>query len=267
MNRPQIDSGDGFDEAIVAVQRVIREGGTVRADREFVINEVPVALVFNGLPHAVMMATPSDIEDYALGFSIAEGVVDKPQHVLDIDIGEISANGVEAKIRITNGAFHRLRQYRRNLAGSSSCGLCGQESLDEVLRPLPVREPVDLPTSTSISNALEQIRDLQQIRKATAAAHAAAWCSPQGEIIAVREDVGRHNALDKLIGWRRGRPIPGFVLVSSRASFELVRKSVMADLKVLVAVSAPTSLAIKAALDGGLRLVAFANMDRQGIYA
>lgn len=253
--------------AFVGVQRVIREGKTLREDVESVINEVPVALVFNGMSYAVMMATPTDLEDYAFGFSVAEGIVDAPQHVLDIDIGELSTNGVEVRIRITNGAFQRLRQHRRNLAGNSSCGLCGQESLSEVLRPLPIREPVDLPTSAAINNALGKMRDLQKIGKATAAAHAAAWCSPEGEIIALREDVGRHNALDKLIGWRKGRSIPGFVLVSSRASFELVRKSLIADLKVLVAVSAPTSFAVKAALDSGLRLVAFASVDRQVIYA
>ena len=241
---------------------------------DWVAQEVPVALVFNGVSHAVMLASPTDLEDFARGFAWSEGIVETPEQIYDINVTPLDG-GHEVRIEIASAAFMRLKEKRRNLAGRTGCGLCGTESLDQVLRPLPMVPDgrfmaVD---AAVIDQALQALVPFQRLQALTGAMHAAAWFSAEGELQLMREDVGRHNALDKLIGAglvaRRpdfGGFNPGFVLVTSRASMEMVQKTLAAGFAMLVAVSAPTSMAIDMAKRHGLTLVGFARPGRCSIY-
>lgn len=239
--------------------------------RDWIAEEVPVAMVYNGVSHAVMMASPCDLDDFALGFSLSEGIMQRPDQLFSVDIipGE---NGIEVAMHIAGDCYARLRQQRRNLAGRTGCGLCGTESLAQVVRtPEPVTARM-LPTDEAIQAALQNLKNHQPLQLQTGATHGAAWCNDQGDILQAREDVGRHNALDKLIGARlreRGNTAfdEGFALISSRASFEMVQKSASAGIGTLVAVSAPTALAIREAKKSGMNLVGFARPGRHVIYA
>lgn len=231
--------------------------------------EAPVAIEVCGIGYAVMMATPSDLHDYALGFALAEGLADRPDDVRDIDIHRVEGGGgveggwilrIGLSPEMTDGAFARARKR----VSESSCGLCGVENIEQVLRPLP---PITSRIATSrvaISRALSQLKDHQPIGRATGAVHAAALCAPDGGIVRVREDVGRHNALDKLIGALAAEgiaPSAGFILLTARCSYELVEKTVRAGCPMLVTISAPTSLAIERASGAGLTLVTLARAD------
>jgi FdhD protein len=237
-------------------------------DSDTVIRETPVALVYNGISHAVMMATPVALPDLALGFSLSEGILDRPEQLLGLDVIQRD-KGVELAMEITGAAFAGLKERRRNLAGPTGCGLCGLESLEQLLPP---PQPVASATRTShaaIQAALAAMRTQQALKAATGGVHAAAWCRPCGEIVLLREDVGRHNALDKLLGAmasaRSGED--GFVLVTSRASYEMVAKVAACRRAILVAVSAATDLAVEYALSAGVTLIAFAQPGRQVVYS
>ena len=246
----------------------------LRAGKKFsgidqVAEEVPVAMEFNGISHAVMLATPCDLEDFALGFALSEGIVATAAHLYDIEVVE-SAEGITLRQEVSSESFGRLKHYRRNLAGRTGCGLCGTESLAQALRPVQ-RVAHDFHIdATAISRGLEAIRTAQILHQATGAVHAAAWCNATGEIRMLREDVGRHNALDKLVGAlaRAGMPTDsGFALVTSRASYEMVQKAAAAGMAILVAISAPTALAINTALAANLALVGFAREHDIVVYA
>lgn len=229
--------------------------------------EVPVALVYNGISHAVMMATPADLEDFALGFSLSEGILQHPHELYDITIRTVD-DGILVELDISAQRHAELRQRRRNLTGRTGCGLCGTESLDQAIRELP---HVSAPriTDRAIQRALAELPSHQPLQKETGASHGAAWCDIEGTVLLAREDVGRHNALDKLIGAlsrSAQSPEAGFVLVSSRGSYEMVQKSCQAGIGCLVCVSAPTSLAIDQARQAGLTLVGFARPGRHVIY-
>jgi FdhD protein len=229
-----------------------------------VIEECPVALVYNGISHAVMMATPVDLEDFALGFSLSEGILSGPEQLLGVDIID-TEQGIEVRLDILTVAFETLKGRRRQLAGRSGCGLCGKESLGQALVPLP-ELPAALPISAAaITQAVSGLRGQQFLQQETGASHAAAWCSPGGDILLLREDVGRHNALDKLIGALRCKrscvaeeAAEGFVLITSRASYEMVAKCAVTGLGALVALSAATSMAVDAAVAANVSLVGFA---------
>jgi FdhD protein len=246
-------------------RRVIDATGD-RDDADAVVVEMPVSLAFNDISFAVMMATPTDLEDFIIGFAIGEGIVRHAQEIFDVDI-EPTTNGWVVNARISNEAAFRLKEHRRTMAGPSGCGLCGVESLEQIKREVRALPGVELPTANAISAATEAFRPLQLVAGKTSGAHAAAWCDYHGEIIALREDVGRHNALDKLIGWRAKADQHGFAMVSSRASFELVTKAATAGIAVLTAMSAPTSMAIQAAQQSNLTLIAFASRGRYAIYS
>lgn len=274
-NTPSISTADADNLPELAatrlVEREVRGDSGAILDSDWVIAELPVAISANGITQAVMMATPNALEDFGLGFALTEGIVERCRDVLDIEIsvtpdesGEVGS--VEVQLTIPNNHFQRLKERRRTLAGPSGCGLCGYDAIANAIRPLPVREPVALPKKEAIDRAVVALEQGQPLAGKTAAAHAAAWFSPDGNLVAVREDVGRHNALDKLIGWHAVNQQPGFVVVSSRASYELVSKAVTANLGVLVAVSAPTAQAITAAANSGLRLIAFSSEGRHVIY-
>lgn len=248
--------------------RRLAAGETV-ASLESLIEEVPVALVYNGISHAVMLATPADLADFALGFSLGEGILDDCSQLYDVEVAE-AANGIEVRLDIASERFHALKARRRTLAGRTGCGLCGVESLAAAVRhPAPVARRAPLPMA-SIHHALAALAAHQPLHQATGAAHAAAWADNAGTLVTVREDVGRHNALDKLVGAlarRRFDPASGFALVTSRASYEMVQKAASAGIAVLAAVSAPTAFAARLAEEAGLTLVAWVRAGRLTAYS
>jgi FdhD protein len=231
--------------------------------------EVPVAMVYNGVSHAVMLATPQDLDDFGLGFSLSEGILQHPKELYDINVTERS-QGVELQMTIASERFQQLKERRRNLAGRTGCGLCGAESLSEVFR-LPasprVHHEVLNVESASLLKAHRHMRDGQRLQKLTGATHACAWSSEDGNIGLVREDVGRHNALDKLIGALCKQNIQGgFIITTSRASYEMVQKVVMAGYQMLSAISAPTGLAVRMANDYRLTLLGFVRDNQYVVY-
>ncbi|MFT3820751.1 MAG: formate dehydrogenase accessory sulfurtransferase FdhD [Rubrivivax sp.] len=254
-------------EALAPLRSVAVRRWTSGSDAEaldWVCEEQPVSLQYDGIAHAVMMATPQDLEDFAVGFSLSEGIVDDRTELLDLDV-EPHARGHVVSMRLTARRRAALDGRRRLLAGRSGCGLCGVDSLERLdLRSRPVRARRGFDPAR-LAAAMVQLGRAQPLRELTGATHGAAWLSADGadgaEIVAPREDVGRHNALDKTIGAlvRQGLdPAGGALLVTSRASYELVLKSAAAGAGVLAAMSAPTALAIRSAHELGLTLVGFA---------
>lgn len=251
---------------VVSVER--RSYCRVDADLDWVADEVPVCLEYNGLAHAVMLATPSDLEDFALGFSLTEGVA-QPGEVLGMEI-EAQPQGITVRIDLAGRRFDQLKRRRRALAGRTGCGLCGAESLGQVLRDLPAVTAAATFQPVVLAGALSQLRAGQHLLGKTGATHAAGWMDATGRVVLAREDVGRHNALDKLIGALVGQRIDagtGAALVTSRASYEMVQKAASAGIGMLVAMSAPTLLAIQTAERLNITLVGFARQDRCVVYA
>lgn len=236
--------------------------------QDWVAEEVPVAISYNGISHAVMMATPLDLSDFALGFSLTEGIIQSAQQLYDCELHQ-HPEGMELRLQIPSRQQHQLQAHRRNLQGRTGCGLCGVESLQQVQRDIARLSAQPKVCDHAIQAALEQLPSWQPLRRATGACHGAAWCDSQGQIMLSREDVGRHNALDKLIGalaradFQRDN---GFALVSSRASFEMVQKAAAAGIGNLVAVSAPTALALDCAQRYGVNLIGFARPGRHCRY-
>lgn len=242
-----------------AVDRWPQDGQTT----DVLAAEVPVALEFNGISHAVMLATPQDLEAFALGFALTEGILDSAAQCYGIEVEPVQTDAVQGlavKLDIAASCFQRLKSQRRSLAGNTGCGLCGVESLAalgpslQVMPPQPWLAGLTVETLLRASHALP---DHQPLNRACGALHAAAWVSPEGELLAVMEDVGRHNALDKLLGQRaRDSRLqePGFVLMTSRASHELIRKCVRMGVGAMAAISAPTDFAVDIAARSGLQL-------------
>ena len=240
-----------------------------RDDRvDFVAEEVPVALTYNRHAHVVMMATPSDLEDFALGFSLSEGIVRDPSELLAVRVLERD-QGLEVAMTVSSEAQERLSRQRRNLAGRTGCGLCGAESIEQAMRrPEPVSNALRLPPS-AIQQAVEALDAGHPLQSRTGAVHCAGWFDLRRGLVHAREDVGRHNALDKLIGCLAlagFEKTTGFVVVSSRASYEMVYKASAVGSELLVAVSAPTALAITFAGQAGMTLVGFARPGRHNVY-
>ena len=233
-----------------------------------IASEVPVAFTYNRVSHVVMMATPTDLEDFAVGFSITEGLVGSVDDISAIRIIP-RQDGIELALTISENWFDRLSTRRRNMAGRTGCGLCGAENIEQALRaPKPVRCSLSL-SHSALQIAVSDLENHQPLQALTGASHGAAWCGADGTIIRLREDVGRHNALDKLIGslFQDGFDSgSGFVLVSSRASYEMVYKTAAAGIEIVMAVSAPTTMAVEFAQNSGLTLVGFARPGRHNIY-
>ncbi len=225
--------------------------------------EMPIAVEYNGIGYAVMMATPVDLEDFAIGFSLSERIVAAADDVQAIHAHE-TPQGIVLRITIAQDRMEPMLERVRVRVSESSCGLCGLENLEQVARPLPpIKAPIDV-APAAIFAALDALYDHQPLSKATGGAHAAAFCAPDGKILCVREDVGRHCALDKLIGalaTSGTSPATGFVLLSSRCSYELVEKTVIAGCPMLVTISTATSLAAERAKAAGLTLIALARRD------
>jgi formate dehydrogenase accessory protein FdhD len=236
---------------------------------DMVPEEVPVALSYNGISHVVMLASPTDLEDFALGFSLSEGILADPGELYDLEL-EIETRGVIVQMRIAEARFAELKNRRRALAGRTGCGLCGVESLGQVARalaPLPAGPAI---AAAALHRALAQLQQKQPLHASTGGVHAAAWADAAGDLLMVREDVGRHNALDKLIGALakdRCDPAAGFALVTSRASFEMVQKAASVGIPILAAVSAPTGYAIRLAQEVGLALAGFVRQGRYTVYS
>ena len=246
--------------------------GRLAPGLEVVADEVPVALSYNGISHAVMLASPRDLEDFALGFSLGERIVRDARDIYDIEV-EHTANGIVIEMRIASGALARLKQARRARLGKTGCGLCGVESLawfeDEAGDPPTAHATQAVFAHAALHRAMAAMAARQQLHHATGAVHAAGWAGPDGELLCVREDVGRHNALDKLVGAlaaARVESAGGFAVVTSRASFEMVQKAARAGFPVLAAISAPTALAVKLADQAGLSLAGFVRGGRHVLY-
>ena len=236
---------------------------------EVVVEEVAVALVYNGISHAVMMASPRDLEDFARGFSLTEGLVARPSEIYDIEVEEVG-RGIEVKLEIATQRMAALQERRRNLTGRTGCGLCGVDSLGAALRPVAALTGLAPVSRSAISRAMAALPEHQLLNKQSGAVHAAGWSDKDGTLLAVREDVGRHNALDKLAGAmaKAGTAAPGgFVVVTSRCSYEMVQKAAAIGAAAIAAVSAPTSLAIETAEQAGMPLVAFVRENRLTAYA
>jgi len=230
--------------------------------------EVPVALVYNGISHVVMMASPKDLSEFAIGFSLSEGIIDAPTEIYGMDVVP-SCNGLEVQIELSSRRFMGLKERRRALAGRTGCGVCGVEQLNDIgkpVTPLPFTQTFDL---TNLDRALRQLSSVQPVGQLTGCTHAAAWIASDGELIGGHEDVGRHVALDKLLGHRAREGADwqqGAALVSSRASYEMVQKSAMCGVEILFAVSAATTLAVEVAEHCNLTLVGFCKPGRATIY-
>jgi FdhD protein len=253
---------DGTDQ-----QTVTRfKSGTLECTTDLVAREVPVSLVYNGISHAVMMCTPCDLEEFAIGFSLTEGIVSGASDLFDIEV-EHQEDAAIIAVTIAQEAFVRMKQGRRALAVRTGCGVCGIESIELLdLHPRPVRDTNVAHTvkADAIERASREMPEWQYLMLRTGGVHAAAWCSINGVVLEVTEDVGRHNAIDKLIGRLVCKKLDltqGFVFLSSRASYELVRKIARVDIPMIATVSAPTSLAIRLAKEARARLLSFCRRD------
>ena len=275
---PVAAAGDAPDPPVASsVAAACWRDGVLEAGDELLAEEVPVAMVYNGISHAVMLASPQDLEDFAVGFSLAERIVRNERDIRDIDI-ETSAHGITLSMAIAPGAMARFRQTRRARTGQTGCGLCGIDSLAWFEREASLLDPRDggahavdgRLAPAALHRAMTALAAHQQLHHATGAAHAAGWADWDGAIGLVREDVGRHNALDKLIGAlaRAGTPgASGFVVVTSRASFEMVQKAARAGIAILAAVSAPTAMAVRTAERAGVTLAGFVRGARHVVYS
>ncbi len=253
-----------------------RAAAAVRVDEksasavvEQIAEESPIALVYNGVPHVVVMASPANLEDLALGFSLSEGVIESVAEVGGMEIVP-EQTGYSIYLSVPPERVEVIAQRRRNMTARTGCGVCGAETIEQAMRDVPKVADAQRITRQAIVDAMKQLPSLQALNAATGATHAAAWANLDGQLLLVREDVGRHNALDKLIGALATGNVDtaqGFVVVTSRASYEMVQKAAMAGIGLLAAVSAPTALAVRVAREAGVTLAGFVRGERCMVYA
>ncbi len=256
------------DEPLSMLDVLQWQNGEMVTTQDCLAEETPVALIYNGVSHAVMLATAQDLEDFALGFSLSEGIVQTASELYSVEV-QVQNNGIELHCEIASESFAQLKERRRTLAGKTGCGLCGAENLAQAMRYPARLKAQRYFDATAIVSGLQAIRSQQKLQQKTGATHASAYVQPDGTISLLREDVGRHNALDKLIGAlaKQGGDKTGFFITTSRASFEMVQKTASAGVGMLVAVSAPTGLAVRIAEECGLTLVGFARENRYVVYS
>jgi FdhD protein len=254
-----------------AVRREVERhrGDAVARVADAIAEEVPIAFIFNERPHAVMMATPQDLEDFALGFALSEAIIGDAAECEKVEIVPALA-GIELRVTIPAACAAKLEDRVRELTGRTGCGLCGAQTLEAAVRhPASVLEPAPI-HEDALRRALAALHGEQTINVATGATHAAAWAAPDGRLLAVREDVGRHNALDKLLGAISRAHVDvhaGFALLTSRASYEMVMKAATIGIGIVAAISAPTALAIALAQETNVTLIGFARPDGYSVYA
>jgi formate dehydrogenase accessory protein FdhD len=261
--------GLGYSQPVMP-RSLTRLDGNGSSDGEAVVaEEVPVSLVYNMRPHVVMMATPADLEDFAVGFTLTEGIVARTDEINRVEVVR-HAQGIEIQLDIAPSSADQLNNRGRSLIGRTGCGLCGVESIQDALRDLPAVSSKGRIPVTSLWRVEQDLPGQQTMNRETGSLHAAAWATFDGITEVVREDVGRHNALDKVIGAlaRGGRnPAEGFLVLTSRASYELVQKAVSVGVPLMAAVSRPTGLAIRLAESTGLTLVALLRGNSANVYA
>ena len=243
----------------IAVRRTARSGGVVRSGERIVPEEVPIAFSYGGTTHAVMMGTPGDLEDFAVGFTLTEGIVATREEIASIDVVE-GDQGIDVQVSLVEDVVAALSARRRSMAGPVGCGLCGIESIEQAVRKVPDVSATPMTIShRDVVEAVSLLNGAQPLHRETRAVHGAAFYIPGKGLVAVREDVGRHNALDKLCGAVVGLGLPGgsgVVAVTSRLSVEMVQKAAILGSPVLIAISAPTALAIRTAEEAGMTLIA-----------
>jgi FdhD protein len=258
----------GYASPLLEVPARRWEARRARDGTEQVVEETPVAIVYNGIPHVVMMATPLDLEDFALGFSITEELIRSPADLQSLQVVRYG-QGIEIQATVSPECEATIASRNRRLTGRTGCGICGVDSIEGVLKQLhPVTSSATV-TPAAVENACRTLVGHQTLNSATGAVHAAGWASLEGEVQLAREDVGRHNALDKLIGAMLARgvdPQSGLLVVTSRASFEMVQKATVFGASLLAAISGPTGLAVRIAEHAGLTLVGFARPGRLTVY-
>ena len=266
MTRRELDSAVRVRRTVSAVRL---EDGAVALVAEEIAEEVPVALVYNGVPHVVVMATPANLEDLALGFSLSEGVLASAAELGGLEIVP-EQTGCSVYLSVPQERVAEIEQRRRDMTARTGCGICGAQTIEQAMREVPRVAFVRTFSRAAVAAAMKRLPRLQALNAATGAVHAAGWANAEGELQIVREDVGRHNALDKLIGALVSQGIDrrqGFIVVTSRASYEMVQKAAMAGVGLLVAVSAPTALAVRVARGAGLTLAGFARGERCVVYS
>ena len=266
----------------VQLHRLQDEQATVQPQSRVLASEVPIALVFNGISHAVMMGTPLDLEDFALGFALSEGILDSSADCYGIEVTPVAAaaaglpdgmDGLEVRLEISSRCFARLKDHRRSMSGRTGCGVCGVESfaaLDLDFSPLPAHDWLTQVDIATVCRAIEALSAKQLLNAQAGAIHAAGWATLDGQLHDVLEDVGRHNALDKLLGRlaRSGQlQQPGFVVLSSRGSHELVRKCAKLGVAALATISAPTAMGVRMAELTGLRFWGLCRPPQAVLYA
>ncbi len=259
----------GMPPAVVPVEVERWSAGVVEHASDEVADERAVAFRYHGVSHVVMLATPADLEDLAVGFTLSEAIVAAPDEIRSVGV-QVVDDALEVHLDIAPERFASLLQRHRNLTGRTGCGMCGAETLADAIRAPPALGPGLELSSRALQAALATLAERQALNARTGSIHAAAWVVPARGVVLVREDVGRHNALDKVIGAlvRGGEDLAcGYAIVTSRASYEIVQKAATVGIAAVVAVSAPTAFAIRAARQFGVTLVGFARPDRHVIYA
>jgi FdhD protein len=249
--------------SVVSVERLIWRDGVSTPEPRTIPEETPIAITYGRSTFAVMMGTPDDLADFAIGFSLSEGIVQSPGEIAALEVVAL-ADGVEVRMDLAEERQSGLARRQRRITGPGGCGLCGMDSLAEALRPVPEVGSGELLTPAHIQSALATMPEAQQIHALTRAVHAAAFWTPELGLVALREDVGRHNALDKLLGAMAvagHRAADGIVLLSSRVSVEMVQKAAILGAPMIVAVSAPTALAVRVAHAAGMTLIGIARAD------
>lgn len=247
--------------------RVVQRRSLGDSQPDWVAEEVPVALVYNGISHVVMMASPKDLQAFALGFSLSEGIIGSPRDIFGLEV-TANCHGIEVNIELSSRRFAGLKERRRAMAGRTGCGVCGIEQLDDLFRPLAALPFTQTFALGNLDRALSELKSIQPVGQLTGCTHAAAWINSAGQLLGGCEDVGRHVALDKMLGLkaREAGWTTGAALVSSRASYEMVQKTAMCGIEILFAVSAATSLAVEVAERCNLTLVGFSKPGRATVY-
>ncbi|MFK8400614.1 formate dehydrogenase accessory sulfurtransferase FdhD [Pseudomonas sp. BGr12] len=259
--RDPVVPADGYSFA-----ELTPEGDTGRA---VLAGEIALAIAYNGLSQAVMMVSPNDLEDFAYGFSLGAGLIDSIDDIYDVRLTP-HGDAIAAELQVSNRAFWALKDQRRQLAGNTGCGLCGVEALDQALPGLPVLPSAPLPPAAHFEHLRERVNAVQEIGRRSGALHAALFVDAAGEIRLCREDIGRHNALDKLIGALKRQRLDlagGFAVVTSRCSLELIHKAVRGGLSTLVSLSAPTALTVQWAREHNLNLIHLPHRSAPRIYS